>query len=147
MRMMSEVPVATVLPESWPRPRGYSNGLRVPAGRDLLFLAGQIGWDEHEQLVGPDFVSQFEQALRNVVAVVEAAGGQVADVVRLTIFCKSKHEYLDEQRAVGEAYRRVMGSHYPCMSLLEVRDLVEEGAVVEVEATAALVPQAGEGAS
>ncbi len=129
-----------VLPEGWRRPRGYSNGIRVPAGRDLLFVAGQIGWDESQRLVSVDFALQFERALRNCVAVVEAAGGCSADIVRLTMYCSDRADYLSHLAEVGAAYRRVMGSHYPSMSLVQVAALIEAGASIEIEATAALQP-------
>ena len=127
-----------VLPEGWPRPKGYSNGIRVPAGRDLLFVAGQVGWDETETVVEGGFAAQFAQALRNVVSVVEAAGGSPEDIVRLTIYCCDREAYVAHLAEVGEAYRSVMGRHFPVMALLIVAGLVEEGALVEIEATAAL---------
>ena len=127
-----------IQPASWPRPSGYSNALLVPPGHGLLVMAGQIGWNESGQLVDGGFVAQFERALLNVSALVEAAGGEPRDVIRLTIFVVDKMLYLDQLAAVGQAYRRVLGRHYPCMSLVEVRALVEEGALVEIEATAAL---------
>jgi enamine deaminase RidA (YjgF/YER057c/UK114 family) len=133
-----------VQPESWPRPKGYANGWIVPAGHDLLFVAGQVGWNADEQIESDDFVDQFEQALRNCVAVVEAAGGAAADIVRLTMFCVDTQVYTDRIKDVGAAYRRVMGRHYPTMSLLKVAGLLECGAQIEIEATAALRP-AGEG--
>ena len=131
-------PLQVVLPEGWPRPRGYSQAIRVPAGRELLFVSGQVGWDERGRFGSADFVPQFEQALRNCAAVVVAAGGSAADIVRLTMFCRDRRAYLDRQREVGEAYRRVMGGHYPAMALMEVSALMEDGAQVEIEATAAV---------
>ncbi len=136
-------PLETLQPPEWPRPKGYSNAIRVPAGRDLLFLAGQIGWDADEQMVGDDFVSQFSQALTNVVTLVRLSGGQIEDIVRLTVFCVDTSDYLSDPKAVGQAYRSVMGRHFPVMSLVQVAGLVEEGALLEVEATAALVPPSG----
>ncbi|MBM3984655.1 MAG: RidA family protein [Planctomycetes bacterium] len=133
-----------VLPEGWPRPSGYSQGLRVAAGHELVFVSGQVGWDARGALVSADFVAQFEQALRNCVAVVEAAGGRAGDIVRLTMFCADRHEYLARLAEVGAAYRRVMGRHYPVMSLVEVAALLEEGARIEVEATAAVPAAATE---
>jgi enamine deaminase RidA (YjgF/YER057c/UK114 family) len=130
-------------PAGWPRPKGYANGLRVPAGCDLVFVAGQIGWDAREQLVAAEFAPQFEQALRNCVAVVAAAGGGPADIVRLTVYCVDVEEYRAALEAVGQAWRAVMGRHFPCMALVQVAGLLEPGARVEIEATAALVPARG----
>lgn len=137
---MSPAPgtLEVIQPSGWPRPKGYSNAIRVPAGRELLFLAGQIGWDAGEELVGADFLSQFRQALANVVTLVGQAGGQAEDIVRLTIFCVDKADFFTESKAVGAVYRDVMGRHFPVMSLVQVAALVEPGALVEVEATAAL---------
>jgi enamine deaminase RidA (YjgF/YER057c/UK114 family) len=143
---MSEPPETHLVPAEpagWPRPKGYSNGLRVPAGRDLVFVAGQIAWDTSERIVSDDFGEQFRQALSNCVRVVEAAGGQASDIVRLTIFCVDKQAYIDGLPAVGAAYRELMGRHYPCMSLFQVAELLEPGALVEIEATAAVVPASG----
>jgi len=138
MRMAPRRELQTVLPRGWKRPSGYANGVRVPAGRDLLFVAGQIGWDEAGRLVGGGFAGQFERALRNCVTVVEAAGGRAADIVRLTLYCSDRREYLEHRAEIGPAYRRVMGDDYPTMSLVEVAALLEEGARIESEATAAL---------
>jgi enamine deaminase RidA (YjgF/YER057c/UK114 family) len=132
-----------VQPTSWARPRGYANALRVPAGRDLLFMAGQIGWDAGGKLVGDDLVSQFGQALRNCVTLVEAAGGHSDHIVRFTMFCSDKQAYLQNTAAIGAVYREVMGDHYPAMSLVEVSALVEHGACIEIEATAALPTSKG----
>jgi enamine deaminase RidA (YjgF/YER057c/UK114 family) len=134
-----------VLPPGWPRPRGYSQAIRVPAGRELVFVAGQVGWDERERFGSLELVPQFERALQNCVTLVEAAGGRASDIVRLTMYCRDRQAYLDQRREVGEAYRRVMGVHYPVMALLQVSALVEAGAQIEIEATAA-VPAGREGA-
>ena len=131
-------PLHAVLPAGWPRPHGYSQAMRVPAGRELVFVAGQIGWDEHERFGSRELVPQFEQALRNCVTLVEAAGGAAADIVRLTMYCRDRQAYLDRRRELGEAYRRVMGAHYPVMALMEVAALVEADAQIEIEATAAV---------
>ena len=136
--------LTTVHPKGWPRPKGYSNGVRVPAGRDLLFVAGQIGWNARAEFETDVFSEQFEQALRNCVAVVEAAGGAAVDIVRLTMFCIDKSVYVGQIVAVGEAYRRVLGKHFPTMSLLEVSRLLEPRAQIEIEATAALLPAVGD---
>jgi len=131
-----------VLPAGWPRPSGYSQALRVPAGRELVFVAGQVGWDAAGRFASREFVPQFEQALRNCVAIVEAAGGSAADIVRFTMFCSDRQAYLGALPEVGAAYRRVMGRHFPAMSLVQVAALVEQDALVEIEATAA-VPAGG----
>jgi enamine deaminase RidA (YjgF/YER057c/UK114 family) len=125
----------------WPRPKGYSNGVLAGPGR-LLFVAGQIGWDEQERLVSDLFLPQFRRALENVVAVVRAAGGAPDDVCRVTIFVKDKTQYTADLKAVGLTYREVMGRTWPAMSLVEVRDLLEPGALVEIEATA-VIPSGG----
>ena len=127
-----------VQPEGWPRPRGYANGVLVPPGRRLLFVAGQVGWDEHQRVVPGGLVEQFAQALANVLAVVRAAGGSPTDVARLTLYVLDREEYARCRRQLGERYRAAMGRHYPAMALLEVRGLLEPGAVVEIEATAAV---------
>lgn len=127
-----------VNPRDLGAPKGYSHGVIAPAGARLLFVAGQIGWDRDQNLVGDDFVSQFDQALRNVIKVVEEAGGRPESVVRLNLYVADKHEYLAELEAVGAAYRRVMGRHFPAMTLVEVQALLEPGAKVELECTAAI---------
>jgi len=117
-------------------PSGYSHGMLAPAGGRLLFVAGQIGWDADQRLVGPDFVEQFERALANVLAVVAAAGGGPDNLVRLTIYVTDKRDYLADLPGVGLAYRRLMGRRFPAMTLVEVAALLEAGAKVEIEATA-----------
>ena len=126
-----------VNPPSLAAPRGYSNGLLMPAGQ-VLFVAGQIGWTAEAKLVAGGMAEQFAQALRNVVDVVRAAGARREHVVRLTIYVTDKRRYLASLRDVGAAYREVFGKHFPAMALVQVADLLEEGALVEIEATAAL---------
>jgi len=121
-----------------PRPSGYSDGMLVSGPARLLFVAGQIGWDERGRLVSADFVAQFRRALENAVAVVRAAGGGPESIVRLTLYVTDKREYASRLAEVGDAYRAVMGRAYPAMSLIPVPDLLETGARVEIEATAAL---------
>lgn len=122
-------------------PRGYSHGMLAPAGGRLLFVAGQIAWDGERRLVASDFPGQFDRALENAVAVVRAAGGGPEHVARLTLYVTDRRQYLADLAAVGDAYRRVMGRHYPAMALLEVQALLEPGALVEIEATAVLPPE------
>lgn len=131
--------IDSIEPEGWAAPKGYSNGMRVRAAGELLFVAGQIAWDAEQKLVGAgDFEAQFRQALANVCAVVRAAGGEPAQIVRLTIYVTDKRDYLADLRAIGAAYRAELGRHFPAMALVQVADLLEEGAMVEIEATAAL---------
>ena len=127
-----------VNPEELGFPRGYSNGMLAPSGSRLLFVAGQVGWDGDQRIVSDDFVAQFERALANAVTIVTAAGGVAGSILRLTIYVSDKNDYLSRLTEVGEAYRRVMGRHFPAMALVEVAGLVEAGARVEVEATAAV---------
>ena len=127
-----------VAPPDLGEARGYANGIVVPPGRRLLFVAGQIGWDVHQRLVGEGFVEQFAQALANVLIVVAAAGGSAEDVARLTIYVVDREEYLRSRAELGKHYRQLMGRHYPAMALVEVRGLLEPGARVEIEATAAV---------
>lgn len=124
-------------PESLGAPRGYSNGVLAAAGR-LLFVAGQIGWGPDQKLISAAFVDQLGRALENVAAVVTTAGGQPSDICRLTIYVTDKQAYLADPKAVGRTYRAVMGRHFPAMALVEVADLLEPGAQVEVEATAVI---------
>jgi len=121
-------------PPGLARPRGYSHG--VAASGRLLCVAGQIGWNRNAEIVSGRFVDQFDQALANVLAVVTAAGGKPEAIGRLTIYVVDKSEYLAAQREIGERYRARMGSHYPAMTLVEVKALLEDGAKVEIEATA-----------
>ena len=121
-------------PPALARPRGYSHGT-LDSGR-VLFVAGQIAWNERAEIVSERFVDQFDRALANVLEVVRAAGGPPESVARLTIYVVDKREYLDAQHDVGEKYRARMGRHYPAMTLVEVKSLLEAAAKVEIEATA-----------
>ncbi len=123
-------------PAGWPRPSGYSNGI-VAEGR-YLAISGQIGWNEGGELVGDDFLAQAAQALRNVMAVLRAAGGSAEHLVRLTWYITDKAEYRQKLAALGAAYREIVGPVYPAMVLVQVAALLEEGAKVEIEATAVL---------
>ncbi|MBN8290596.1 RidA family protein [Rhodobacter sp. NTK016B] len=130
------MPHTTIQPDGWAPAKGYANGMLTPSG--ILHIGGQIGWDANKEFVGDGFIEQMEQALKNIRAIVEAAGGTVEDIVRLTWFVTDKAEYVARQREVGEAYRRVLGKHFPAMSMLVVSELVEDRAKVEIEATAEL---------
>ena len=128
--------LTAVSPESLAKPRGYSHGVK---GRgDVLFVAGQIGWDRAAVLVSADLVAQFGQALDNVLDVVWAAGGSAQNVARLVLYVTDKADYQARAKDIGAEYRRRMGKHYPAMTLVEVKSLLEDGAKVEIEAVAVL---------
>lgn len=124
-------------PETLAKARGYSNGLLFPAGGELLFVAGQIGWDR-ECVVAEGLTAQFELALRNVLDVVRAAGGGPESIGRFTIYVVDRLDYAARTREIGAAYRGLMGKHYPAMALVQVAALLEPGALVEIEATAVI---------
>ncbi|MEP1614152.1 MAG: RidA family protein [Roseobacter sp.] len=124
----------TIHPRGWLPAKGYSNGMLTKDG--TLHIGGQIGWDENKVFAKGGFIPQMTQTLRNIVAIVEAANGQVSDITRLTWFITDKSEYLAHQAEVGQAYRDVLGKHFPAMSMIIVSGLVEDKALIEIEATA-----------
>ncbi len=123
-------------PAGWARPRGYANG--VAARGRMVFVAGQIGWNPEGRLVGADFLAQARQALTNVVAVLAEAGGRPEHLARMTWYVADKREYLEQARELGRVYREIIGPHYPAMTAVQVADFVEDGARVEIEATAVI---------
>jgi enamine deaminase RidA (YjgF/YER057c/UK114 family) len=125
-------------PRAWKQPKGFANGIAAE-GR-LVFLAGQVGWNAEQIFESNDFVAQTRQALANIVALVAEAGGGPEHIVRLTWFVLDKKDYLSRLRELGDAYRAIMGKHFPAMSLVQVGALVEDKAKVEIEATA-VVPK------
>jgi enamine deaminase RidA (YjgF/YER057c/UK114 family) len=124
----------TLQPADWARPRGYANGIEA-RGR-TIFVAGQIGWDKDQRFAAKDFAGQFEQALLNIAAVLREADAGPEHVVRLTWFITDKKTYLADAKRVGEIYRSVMGRNFPAMSVVQVAALIEDEALVEIEATA-----------
>ncbi|MEE9426617.1 MAG: RidA family protein [Paracoccaceae bacterium] len=125
-----------IQPEDWLPAKGYANGVLTADGR--LFIGGQVGWTAQQVFVSHDFIGQMEQALQNIVSVVLAAGGGISDIVRLTWYVIDKKEYLARQKEVGEVYRRVLGRHFPAMTMVVVAGLIEDEALLEIEATAVL---------
>ena len=125
-------------PESLGRPRGYANGVLAQPGGALLFIAGQVGWDEEQRVVGADFVAQFERALANVLAVVTEAGGTPEQIARLVIYVTDKEEYRARRSEIGACWRKHMGRHFPAMALVEVKALLEDDAKVEIEGIAVI---------
>ena len=126
----------TLQPPGWPKPKGYSNG--IAANGRMVFVGGQIGWDESEQLVSDDLATQVKQTLVNTVAVLNEAGAGPEHIVRMTWYVIDKHEYLAAQREIGAAYREVIGKNFPAMALVQVVALVEDRAKVEIETTAVI---------
>jgi enamine deaminase RidA (YjgF/YER057c/UK114 family) len=127
-------------PAHFPKPRGYTNGVVVPAGR-ILYIAGQVAFDKEARIVSPDFATQFLAALDNVIDVVRTAGGGSEHIVKLLAFVTDLDKYRDAQRTIGEGWRARMGAYWPAMSLVKVGGLIEPGALVEIEGTAVLPPE------
>lgn len=123
-------------PPGWPRGKGYSHGITAE-GR-MVFVAGLVGWNEKEEIVGEDFVDQFRQALTNIKAVLAEAGAGPEHIVRMTWFITDKEEYLSRLKDVGLAYRDIMGKNFPVMAVVVVNGLIEDGAKVEIETTAVI---------
>jgi enamine deaminase RidA (YjgF/YER057c/UK114 family) len=132
----------SVNPPGWPQPKGYANGI-TGRGR-LVFVAGQIGWNEAQIFATDDFVGQLEQALRNTVAVLAAAGARPEHVARMTWYVTDKREYLASLPAIGRAWREILGRHFPAMALVQVVALIEDRAKIEIETTALVPDESGE---
>jgi len=129
-------------PQGWDKPRGYSNGVAAARGTTVA-IAGQVGWDARSKIVGDDFVAQVRQALANVLAVLLEAGGGPQHIVRMTWYLTDRREYLNAGKALGAVYREFMTGaggvvYYPAMTAVEVSALIEDGAKVEIEATAVI---------
>jgi enamine deaminase RidA (YjgF/YER057c/UK114 family) len=127
----------TLLPKGWAPPVGYANGIEAPAGR-LVFVAGQVGWDAAQKFQSEDLAVQFEQALKNVLAVLAEAGGRAEHLCRITAYCCDKPAYLAARPKLGRIWRGLMGSHYPAMSMIFVADLLDAPGKIELEATAVI---------
>ena len=123
-------------PPGWARPRGYANGIAAK-GR-IVFIAGQIGWDEQCRFQAEDLAGQVRQALANVLSVLAQADGRPEHIARMTWYLIDKRAYLDAARSIGQIYRELMGNHYPVMTAVQVSALIEDRALVEIEATAVL---------
>ncbi len=124
-------------PPHWSQPVGYANGISVTAGR-IVFIAGQVGWDANQQFPGDDLISQFGQALRNILDILAEAGGKPSHICRMTAFCIDKPAYLAGRRELGRIWKSMMGTHFPAMSMIFVADLLDAPAKIELEATAVL---------
>ncbi len=126
-------------PPEWTRPRGYSNG--IAARGTVVFISGQVGWDAQCRFTSDDFAAQARQALANIVAILAEAGGKPEHITRMTWYVTDKREYVAAYPAIGDAYREIIGRHFPAMTAVEVSALIEDRARVEIEATA-VIPDA-----
>ncbi len=124
-----------LLPEGWVKPKGYANGIVVDGGR-TVYVAGLIGWNANEEFESEDFVEQFRQTLKNIVAVLAEADAGPEHIVRMTWYITDKKEYLSCLKEVGAAYREIIGRNYPTMACVEVANLMEDKAKIEIETTA-----------
>lgn len=124
-----------LLPPGWAAPIGYANGIATTAGR-IVFVAGQVGWDAQQRFRSEDLVPQFAQALENIVAVLAEAGALPRHICRMTAYCTDKPAYLAGRRELGQIWRRLIGPHYPAMTLVVVSDLLDAPGKIELEATA-----------
>ena len=130
------MPHKEIHPKGWKPAKGYANAI-LSEGLTLN-IAGQIGWNENQEFIAKDFIGQMEQTLKNITAIVKEAGGQIEDLTRLTWYVTDKAEYLANQKKVGEIYRSVLGNHFPAMTMVVVTALVENEALIEIEATAVI---------
>lgn len=137
-------PMAVLQPPDWAAPRGYANGIltEFQAGSRLIFVGGQIGWNGQCEFETDDFAEQTAQALRNVVAVLEQGGARAEHIARMTWYVKDKAEYVAAYPAIGKHYREIIGRHFPAMTAVQVADLIEPRARVEIEVTAVVPPAA-----
>ena len=124
-------------PPGWLPAIGYANGIGVPAGR-IVFIAGQVGWDANQKFQSTELVPQFEQALKNILAILAEAGGKPEHICRMTAFCIDKPAYLAGRRELGRIWKSLIGNHFPAMSMIFVADLLDTPAKIELEATAVI---------
>lgn len=130
-----------LLPKGWAPPIGYANGIATRPGQ-VVFLAGQVGWNAQQKFESLELAPQFEQALKNILAVLAEAGGRPEHICRITAFCIDEPGYHASRRQLGDVWRRLMGRHYPAMSMIFVSNLVDQGAKIELEATAVILAPA-----
>lgn len=131
-----------LLPDGWAPPIGYANGIETTPGK-IVFVAGQVGWNADQKFMTEDLAPQFEQALKNVLEVLALAGGKPDHICRMTAYCTDKRAYLAARPELGRIWRRLMGRHYPAMSLIFVADLLDRPGKIELEATA-VIPAAAQ---
>ena len=133
---MTEKAFRYLQPPGWPKAKGYSNG--IVASGQTVYLAGIVGWNEKEEFESDDFADQFRQVLLNIVAILKEADARPDHIVRMTWFISDKSEYLSSLKRIGEAYREIIGRHYPVMAVIEVSGFIEDGAKLEIQATAVI---------
>ncbi|HEY1472887.1 MAG TPA: RidA family protein [Pseudolabrys sp.] len=133
------MPLQILHPPGWLPPIGYANGISVPAGR-IVFVAGTVGWDANQKFQSEELVPQFEQALKNIIAILAEAGAKPAHICRMTAFCIDKPAYLAGRRELGRIWKALIGNHFPAMSMIFVADLLDFPAKIELETTA-VVPE------
>jgi enamine deaminase RidA (YjgF/YER057c/UK114 family) len=131
------MPMQILHPRGWLPPIGYANGISVAAGR-IVFVAGTVGWDANQKFQSEELVPQFEQALKNIIAILAEAGARPAHICRMTAFCIDKPAYLAGRRELGRIWKSLIGSHFPAMSMIFVADLLDAPAKIELEATAVI---------
>ena len=134
----------TLLPEGWAPPIGYANGIEADGGDRIVFVSGQVGWNAQQQFESVEMAPQFEQALKNLLAVLAQAGGQPQHICRITAYCCDKPGYLAARAQIGKTWRELMGKHFPAMSMIFVSDLLDDPGKIELEATAVLPAARGE---
>ena len=128
-------------PEDWKSPIGYSNGIKVPLTGHAIYIAGQVGWNADQIFESEELLPQFELALKNVLSVLEKAGGEPHHICRMTAYCCDKPQYLLVRRELGALWRKLMGKHFPAMSMIFVSDLLDHPGKIELEATAIIAAQ------
>lgn len=126
-----------IQPDGWAPTTGYSNGILVRPGK-ILFIAGQVGWDENEVFQSTEVGPQFEQALKNTLAILEKAGGRAEHICRMTCYCTDKKKYIDARREIGKAWKLLLGKNFPAMSMIFVADLLAPQSLIEIETTAVI---------
>ena len=126
----------TLLPPGWQRPKGYANGIK--ASGQMIFVAGQIGWDENERFLCDTITGQFEQVIKNTLAVLKAGGAGPEHIVRMTWYVTDRQAYKNNIRDIGRIYRDYIGKNFPAMAVVEVSGLIEDKALIEIETTAIL---------
>ncbi len=126
-----------IRPDGWAPATGYSNGILARPGK-ILFIAGQVGWDENHLFHSEKLVPQFEQTLKNTLAILEKAGGGPEDICRMTCFCTNKEEYIKGRGALGKIWTQLLGKNFPAMSMIFVTDLLAAKSLIEIETTAVI---------